>query len=134
MPSYSPADIESGAQAYRDTQLNEHLNGLDDDDAIAERAEEMGGDPAKVAEADENWSGTLDGSAYSDIESALADLHDVPADRLIGSDALARVLRSAAICAAARYAELLEMAAADEARFIAEGEEARSYAMHGGEA
>lgn len=79
------------------------------------------GDASKVREADENWSGTLDGRQYSEIESSLADLHGIDADKLIGSDALARVLRMAKVCADAREAELRRMAEeeaeSDMARF-----------------
>lgn len=86
----------------------------DDDDFVAERTEELlaefRGNPSKVIEADENWSGTLDGDHYSEIESALADLHGIAADRLIGSDALVRVLRLAKACADARDAALRDMA------------------------
>ena len=102
---------ESGAQSFRDSQLNAHLSSIDADDALSDRIDAMRDDAAKVAEADSNWSGTLDGGQYSAIESALADLDDVPADRLIGSDALAQVLRLAKVCAEARNAALLDMAA-----------------------
>lgn len=72
--------------------------------------DEYKADADKVREADENWSGCLDGAQYSEIESALADLHGIDADRLIGSDALVRVLRLAKVCAEAREAELRRMA------------------------
>lgn len=70
--------------------------------------------PAKVREADEAWAGTLDGETYAEIEQTLADLHDATVDGLIGSDAFARILRLARICANARTAELHKLIEADE--------------------
>jgi hypothetical protein len=68
--------------------------------------------PAKVREADEGWSGTLDGETYAEMESALADLHDEGNAPI--SDALARIHRLARICADARTAELHKLIQADE--------------------
>lgn len=99
---------------------------LDDDNRIAERADELlvayRTDPDKIAEADEVWGGMLGGNIYAEIESALADLHAIPADRLIGSDALAWVLRLADLCASSRDTALRNLAETD-AR--AEADEAR---------
>lgn len=67
--------------------------------------------PAKVREADEGWSGTLDGETYAEIESTLADLND--ADHLSG-ELLTRLYRLARICADARTAELHKLIQADE--------------------
>lgn len=50
----------------------------------------------------------------------------IEADRLIGSDALAQVLRLAKICHSARDAALLEIAEADVAEQDRQDEEARS--------
>lgn len=90
-----------------------HWQGSREQD-IAERAgelyDEYRRDPAKVAEADEDVAGLRPGEHYDALESALADLGEVSAERLIGSDALARVLRLAAVHAEARRARLLEMA------------------------
>lgn len=68
---------------------------------------------AHAAEADEWCDGTFDGEHYSAVERALADLAEVPADRLIGSDALATVLRLADVHAAERNKKLREMAKAE---------------------
>jgi hypothetical protein len=68
--------------------------------------------PAKVREADEGWSGTLDGETYAEIESALADLFD--SEVTVSSEAMGRILRLARICADARTAELHKLIQADE--------------------
>lgn len=73
-------------------------------DALVDR---LAADPAKVAEADEWIAGTLD---YEGLETDLADLHNVPADRLIGSDALVRILRRAQAANEARADRLRLMA------------------------
>lgn len=72
--------------------------------------EEYRSDPDKVREADESRFGCLAVSQYDEIETALADLHGIDADKLIGSDALVRVLRMAKLCAEARERELRKMA------------------------
>lgn len=79
-------------------------------------------DPAKIAEADEWNDGMQDGAHYTAVEIALANLAEVPADRLIGSDALATVLRLAKVHGDAREAKLREMAEAAEEQFRAQGE------------
>lgn len=68
---------------------------------------------ARKAEADEWCDGTFDAEHYSAVERALADLAEVPADRLIGSDALATVLKLADVHAAARDEKLRELAEAE---------------------
>jgi hypothetical protein len=68
--------------------------------------------PAKVREADEGWSGTLDGDTYAEMESALADLFD--SEVTVSSEAMGRILRLARICADARTAELHKLIQADE--------------------
>lgn len=65
--------------------------------------------PEEIAAADENWSGCLDGSQYSEMESALADLHTVDPDKLLGSDLLTRLYRVAKACAELRAAELAKI-------------------------
>ena len=57
---------------------------------------------------------------YNDMESALADLAAVPSDKLIGSYALARVLRAADIILAARFRRLRDMAEEDDAEAYAD--------------
>ena len=69
--------------------------------------------PEKVREADARWSGTLDGDTYAEIETALADLHDVDPDKLPTSDLLTRLYRLARICGLARAAELETMIGED---------------------
>jgi hypothetical protein len=68
--------------------------------------------PAKVREADEGWSGTLDGETYFAIEQAMADLFDT--EVTVSSEVMGRVLRLARICADARTAELHKLIQADE--------------------
>ena len=74
--------------------------------------------PAKVREADEAWSGTLDGETYAEIESTLADLNEIePTDLLRGAvnlDFITRIYRLARICANARTAELHKLIESDE--------------------
>ena len=87
------------------------------DERRDEAIEAMLADPkwraARKAEADEWCDGTFDGEHYSAVERALADLAEVPTDRLIGSDALAKVLRLAAIHGEARDRELRALAASE---------------------
>ena len=66
---------------------------------------------AHVQTADELLDGTFSPEHYTAVERALADLSEVPTDRLIGSDALAKVLRLAAIHGEARDRELRDLAA-----------------------
>lgn len=87
-------------------------HGPDDDDTVGSIYESFRADPAKVAEADEWNDGMQDGGHYTALEIALADLGEVPTDRLIGSDALASVLRLAKVHAKAREDRLWEMAEA----------------------
>lgn len=95
-----------------------HPNSPDFDGRAQERrTEDIDGllsDPAWVAahtaEADEWSDGTFDGEHYSAVERALADLAEVPAEQLVGSDALAAVLRLAAIHGDARATQLREIA------------------------
>jgi antirestriction protein len=61
---------------------------------------------AHTAEADEWNDGGFDGEHYSAIERALADLDGIPADKLLGSAALERVLRLAKVHGEARQAQL----------------------------
>lgn len=78
----------------------------DEDDRIERRCEELeseiADDRERVLALDAEQSELLDGGQYEAIFTALADLFDVPAERLIGSDALATVMRLAQTCAAMR--------------------------------
>ena len=85
------------------------------EERVTELVAEYAADPEKVKEADEWMYGDQSTEFYNDMESALADLAAVPADRLSGSDALARVLRAADIIRAARFARLRDMAEKDDA-------------------
>lgn len=69
--------------------------------------------------ADEQNDGQFDGGHYSSVERALADLAEVPADNLIGSDALASVLRLAKVHGDERDARLREIAEAEYDRDVA---------------
>ena len=65
----------------------------------------------KITVEKELLDGTFSPEHYTAVERALADLSEVPTDRLIGSDALAKVLRLAAIHGEARDRELRDLAA-----------------------
>lgn len=92
-------------------------------EAVAALADEYADDPAKVAEADADIDGCQSGEHYSAVERALADLAGVPADKLIGSDALAAVLRLARVHGDARTERLRELAEAQIARDDAQARE-----------
>jgi hypothetical protein len=70
--------------------------------------------PAKVREADEGWSGTLDGETYAEIERLFALLDRTDPSELMGSELLARMYRAARPCGAAQTAELHKLIQADE--------------------
>ena len=72
-------------------------------------------DPKACAEADTWWAGSLDGDQYSEMESALADLHTVDATKLLDSDVLTRLYRLAKVCHEKRDAELRLMARRSDA-------------------
>lgn len=110
---------ESGAQVYRDSQLNTHLNTLADDEATDEGITERAGDILK----DSAWvSGLI-------FENGAEWACDAIAHALATGDWL--FVRNQAC---KHVLPLIDAAAADaEAKFIADGEEGRSYAMHGGE-
>ena len=86
----------------------------DPDDRIECRAEELeteiADDRERVLALDVEQSELLDGTQYEAIFTALADLFDVPTDRLIGSDALAATLRQARTCAAMREQAIVDAA------------------------
>src|SRR3546814_1647197 len=93
--------------AMRSAQRQHDNASPDDCDDLAEQIHsEYLTDADKCAEADANWSGTLDGSQYSDIETALADLHSVDPSDLLGSDVLARVYRLAKVRSEEHTSEL----------------------------
>lgn len=98
-----------------------HLHGQERDAATIDR---MLADPtwrqANVEKADEWADGMQSGEHYTALEIAMADLSEVPAERLIGSDALATVLRLAAVHGEARKKYLREMAEAEIERSEAE--------------
>jgi hypothetical protein len=83
--------------------------------------------PEQIAEADSRWSGCLDGSQYSDIESALADLHGVDPSDLLGSDLLTRLYRSAKACHELRARELAQMDEAAAEKAERESEDGRAW-------
>lgn len=98
---------------------------FDGEDAL-ERAEAIDGilaefwkDDEKVREADEWNDGMQSAEHYSEVERALADLAAVPTDKLIGSDALATVLRLAKVHGDAREARLEAMASDEYDRLTA---------------
>ena len=68
---------------------------------------------AHVKDADENVDGTHDGNWYSDAERALADLSGIDADKLLGSDVLARLYRLAEVANEARKSEMRAIAEAE---------------------
>ena len=82
----------------------------DRDDAIDALVVRWMDDPAMVAKADEWNDGAFEPEHYTEVQRALADLGEVAADKLVGSDALATVLRLASLHADARNARLREMA------------------------
>lgn len=106
-------------------------DGPDDDDCTREDAidaliAEYRLDPEKVAEADEDCSGMQSPEHYDELESAIADLHDVHPSDLPGSDLLARLYRLSAVHAAAREERLRYMAEEAIEQQIAEGERNRA--------
>ncbi|WP_045769523.1 hypothetical protein [Xanthomonas albilineans] len=96
------------------------------EDAIDALIAEYRSDPEKVAEADEDCSGMQSPEHYSEIECALADLHDVHPSDLPGSDVLARLYRLSAAHAAAREERLRWMAEEAIEQQIAQGESNRA--------
>lgn len=113
--------------AQRSAQLAYDNASPPEDDALAESLlHDFRNDPAKIAEADASWSGGLDCDQYSEIETALADLHGIDADKLIGSDALAAVLRLAKVCHEAREDVLSEMADEEAAKQRRDAEDMRA--------
>jgi hypothetical protein len=82
----------------------------DEADWIAERAAELAQTEAIRKEADEWLDGTFDGEHYSEVERALADLHEVEPSDLLGSSVLERLYRLAKVHGEARKAKALELA------------------------
>ena len=80
------------------------------EERVTQLVSEYAADPEKIKEADEWMYGEQSTEFYNDMESALAELAAVPADKLSGSDALARVLRAADVIRAARFRRLRDMA------------------------
>lgn len=100
----------------------------EDDDRIERRAAELeeqyANDPDKLREIDVGASESLNPEHYEGIFSALADLAGVDAEKLIGSDALARVLWMADDMEAVRIKHVKERAQADAE------EESKSWPRH----
>lgn len=67
-------------------------------------------DPAKRAEADSWTDGSQSGEHYSELESAMADLHFTDPSDLLGSDVLVRLYRLAKVHGEARLSQFEEMA------------------------
>lgn len=81
---------------------------------ITERADQIRhdieNDPKRLAEIDEYVACRLDGSITDQLFSAIADLHEVDADRLLGSKELTRLYHLAKAMHTAREAQLAEHA------------------------
>ncbi|MCE7031766.1 hypothetical protein LY625_03895 [Lysobacter sp. GX 14042] len=101
------------AHAY-DTWLEGDLGINERDQRFAEAADELAtewaDDAEKCREADEFNDGTFSGEHYSALERAMADLDGYAPEKLIGSQALARLLELAKVHGEARRARLLHMA------------------------
>lgn len=83
-----------------------------------ELAVEYMADPLKVEEAHEWLDGTMSGDWYSEVERALAQLHQTAPSDLSGSDVLARLYKLSNVIGTALEDKIGEMAAAEvEARF-----------------
>lgn len=76
----------------------------------AQLVEQYKTDPAKCAEADQWNDGEQSGAHYSELESAMADLHFCDPSDLMGSDLLARLYRLAKVHGLARLAQFERMA------------------------
>ncbi|ARO68730.1 hypothetical protein B9J09_06585 [Xylella fastidiosa subsp. pauca] len=70
-------------------------------------------DPEKIEEADEWVAGTLSEAHYKEMEIVLADLHDMPAYQLIGSDLLKHLYALAEVQGLARLRQLRILAEQD---------------------
>lgn len=81
-----------------------------DSERIAELIEQYKADPAKAAEADSWADGNQSGEHYSELESAMADLHFTDPSNLLGSDLLVRLYRLAKVHGEARLSQFEEMA------------------------
>jgi hypothetical protein len=97
-----------------------HPNSPNYDDSREEAIDALLDDPtwvaANKAEADEWADGMLDGDQYSQMQVALADLHDVEPDKLPGSAVLERLYALAKICHGERAKRLRDMATAEVAK------------------
>ena len=82
----------------------------DREDWIAERAAELAQTEHVRDQADDWNDGMQDGEHYSEVERALADLHEVEPSDLIGSAVLERLYRLAKVHGEARQAKALELA------------------------
>lgn len=77
---------------------------------IAERTAELAQTEAIRKESDEWLDGTFGGEHYSEVERALADLHEVDPSNLLGSSVLERLYRLAKVHGEARKAKAMERA------------------------
>lgn len=82
----------------------------DREDWIAERAAELAATPEVRKEADEWNDGMQSGEHYSELEIAMADLHEVEPSDLPGSALLERLYRLAKVHGEARQAKALGLA------------------------
>ncbi|AAF84462.1 hypothetical protein XFUD_07015 [Xylella fastidiosa] len=80
---------------------------------VNSRVQDYLSDPEKIEEADEWVAGTLSAAHYKEMEIALADLHDMPAHQLIGSDVLKRLYALAEVQGLARLEQLHLLAEED---------------------
>ena len=83
------------------------------DEALTELTDAWTQDARKLREAEEWTAGGHSGEHYTEVTLALSALHDHPLETLIGSDALARVLRIAKVEHDALYARMRGMAEAE---------------------
>ncbi len=82
-------------------------------------------DADKIKEADEWCAGSLSSSHYSELESVMADLHQVHPSDLLGSDVPPRLYSLAKQHHAARASALRDMAETDVGAEFAERERNR---------
>lgn len=80
------------------------------DELVEEILAQYRDDPAKVAEADDWWEGTLDGDTYREMERALADFHTMTNELAEWESIEDRLNNLARICHDARETRLRELA------------------------
>lgn len=82
----------------------------DDSEAWSGAFDELRSDPDAVRKADEWVRGTQDGEHYDELEIAMADLHEMDPNKLIGSDLLTKLYRLAKPHGESRRDRLIKMA------------------------